>query len=221
VKVVAGLGNPGAQYAMTRHNAGFMALDELLARHAPGQPPRSRFHAAVVEARLPGAGPCLLLKPMTFMNRSGLAVAEAVRFYKVRVETDLLVVVDDVALPTGAIRLREQGGAGGHKGLLDIERALGTSRWARLRVGIDSPGDTPQADYVLQRFSPQQRTLLEPALRRAADAVEVWAREGAAAAMNRFNVRERHSGEARRNNGATPRAPSSAEDGARDEETPA
>ncbi|RMD61962.1 MAG: aminoacyl-tRNA hydrolase [Planctomycetota bacterium] len=221
MKVVAGLGNPGAQYARTRHNAGFLVVDELLARHAPHEALRCRFHAAAVQTQLPGAGPCLLLKPMTYMNRSGLAVAEAVRFYKVCVETDLLVVVDDVALPAGAIRLRERGGAGGHKGLLDIERALGTSHWARLRVGIDSPGDTPQADYVLQRFRPEQWALIEPAVQQAADAVEVWARQGAAAAMNRFNVRARENREAQRSDEQTPQAPSSAKDGARDEDAPA
>jgi len=189
MKLVVGLGNPGAEYDRTRHNAGFMAIDRLVERHAAGQPARAKFHAAVTEAALPGAGKALLIKPTTFMNRSGLAVAEAVNFYKLDPAEDLLVIVDDVALPVGAIRLRAAGGDGGHNGLGDICRALATVDYARLRVGIDPPGPVPQRDYVLRRFTPEQAEAMGPALDRAADAAELWAREGAEAAMNRFNVK--------------------------------
>jgi len=187
VKVIVGLGNPGAQYERTRHNAGFMVLNRLVERHAPGVTPRARFHALAVEAALPDAGKCLLLKPTTYMNQSGQCVAEAVRFYKVCVERDLLVIVDDVALPCGTIRLREQGGTGGHNGLADIQQRLGSDVFARLRVGIDGPGAIPQVDYVLGRFTQEQWDDTAPALDQAVEATCMWAARGATTAMNRFN----------------------------------
>jgi len=188
VKLIIGLGNPGSEYDKTRHNAGYMVVDRLLARHAQGEPARARFHAATWDVGLPGAR-SIVMKPTTYMNRSGLAVGEAVRFYKLDPSEDLLVMTDDVALPAGAIRLRASGGTGGHNGLADIENALATDQYARLRVGVDSPGIVPQADYVLGRFSPDQWTGVDPALDKAADAAELWAREGALAAMNQFNQR--------------------------------
>jgi peptidyl-tRNA hydrolase, PTH1 family len=188
MKLIIGLGNPGQAYENTRHNAGFMVVDRLAARHAPGGVPRSRFNAAVIEAGIAGE-PCLLIKPMTYMNRSGAPVAEAVRFYKVEPASDLLVLVDDVALPCGAIRLRPGGGAGGHNGLTDIQRLLGTDAYARCRIGIDpSPAFMDQADYVLGRFTAEQWALVDPALNRAADATEAFVARGIAAAMNTFNV---------------------------------
>lgn len=199
MKLIVGLGNPGVEYEKTRHNAGFLALDILARRHAPEAPARSRFNAATIETDLPGAGKTMLMKPLTYMNRSGQSVGDAVRFYKLDPATDLFVIVDDVALPCGTIRVRASGGAGGHNGLLDIERALGGQGYARCRVGIDAPGRTPQADYVLGRFSPEQWSAVEPALAGAADASEVWAREGVNSAMNKYNVRradERESDDA-------------------------
>lgn len=188
MKLIVGLGNPGTTYENTRHNAGFMVLDRLVQRHAPGASVRGRFNAAVVEATI-GGEPCLLLKPMNYMNRSGAPVAEAVRFYKLEPATDLLVLVDDVALPCGVIRLRPSGGAGGHNGLTDVQRALGTDVYPRCRIGIDpSPPFMDQADYVLGRFTPEQRALIEPALDRAADAVEVFVTRGLTPAMNLFNA---------------------------------
>jgi len=202
VKLIVGLGNPGVEYERTRHNAGFMAVDRLARRHAPGAVARGRFNAATLEARISNE-PCLLIKPTTFMNRSGFSVAEAVRFYKLDPVADLLVMVDDVALPAGAIRVRASGGAGGHNGLADIERMVGGPSYARCRIGIDPPGRAPQRDYVLGRFSPEQWERMEPALEKAADAAEVWVAEGAISAMNRFNAppapdeKERGDGEAR------------------------
>jgi len=192
-----GLGNPGSEYEQSRHNAGFMAVDRLIHRHAPDQRAKGRFHAAVVEASIPtkddaDAPPvkALLLKPIVYMNRSGVSVSEAVRFYKLDPAADLLVLVDDVALPVGSIRVRTRGGAGGHNGLADIEQRLGTDAYARCRIGVGSPPDgSVQRDYVLARFSPEQREQVEPALDRAADAAELWATAGAEAAMNRFNQR--------------------------------
>lgn len=188
MKLIVGLGNPGAEYERTRHNAGFMAVDRLIARHAVGAPMRAKFHAGVVEASLPGER-CQLLKPTTYMNRSGLCVGEALRFYKLDAEADLLVIVDDVALPVGAMRLRASGGDGGHNGLGDISRVLGGVDYARLRLGIGAPGPVPQRDYVLRRFSQEQLEELDPLLEKACDAAELWAREGAEATMNQFNTK--------------------------------
>ncbi len=189
MKLIVGLGNPGKGYERTRHNAGAMAIDRLIERHAPGAPVRGRFNSAVVEAPVRGAQ-CLLMKPTTYMNRSGAAIAEAVNFYKVSTPTDLFVIVDDVALPPGAVRIRPGGGAGGHNGLSDIERALGTEAYARCRIGIGaSPEYMDQADYVLGRFNDWEWAVVEPAIVKAADAAEVFVERGIDAAMNQFNVR--------------------------------
>jgi PTH1 family peptidyl-tRNA hydrolase len=201
MKLLIGLGNPGKSYDKTRHNAGFMVIDRLAERHGPAAPVKARFNAACTEVRMPGAGakgggaggaagePVLLLKPTTYMNRSGAPVAEAINFYKLDPARDLLVIVDDVALPCGAIRLRPGGGPGGHNGLADIQRALGHDAYPRLRVGIDpSPEFMDQADYVLGRFTDPQWALVKPALDKAADACEVFVRDGLDAAMNRFNA---------------------------------
>lgn len=188
MKLIVGLGNPGAEYERTRHNAGFMAVDRLIGRHAVGAPMRAKFHGGAVEASLAGAR-CLLLKPTTYMNRSGLSVSEALRFFKLDAAQDLLVIVDDVALPVGSMRLRASGGDGGHNGLGDISRVLGGVDYARMRVGIGAPGPVPQRDYVLRRFSQEQLEELDPLLEKACDAAELWAREGVEAAMNHFNTK--------------------------------
>lgn len=194
LKLIAGLGNPGARYERTRHNVGFLVVDRLLARHAPDATPRARFHALTVDTHVAGRR-CLFLKPMTYMNRSGLAVAEAVRFFRLLPAEDLLVIVDDVALPLGTIRLRPGGGDGGHNGLADIHRALNTDAYPRLRVGIGAPGaQGAQVDFVLGRISDEEWTRLSPALDRAADAVEAVLASGLDCAMNRFNAPVRHPG---------------------------
>lgn len=191
MKLIVGLGNPGAQYERTRHNAGFMAVDRLADRHAGGGVPRARFNALTLEASIPGpdAEPerCLLMKPLTYMNRSGRSVAEALNFYKLGPLSDLLVIVDDIYLPAGAVRLRADGSPAGHNGLADISRALGGDGWARCRIGIDPPGVVPQADYVLGRFTEAQWPEVDKALNIAADAAEAWAHRGINFAANRFN----------------------------------
>jgi PTH1 family peptidyl-tRNA hydrolase len=193
VKLIVGLGNPGAQYERTRHNAGFMAVDRLADRHARGGVPRARFNALTLEASIPGAGAeperCLLMKPLTYMNRSGQAVAEALRFYKLEPVSDLLVIVDDIYLPAGAVRLRGDGSPAGHNGLADISRALGGDGWSRCRIGIDAPGVIPQADYVLGRFTESQWPEVDKALTIAADAAEAWAHRGISFAGNKFNTK--------------------------------
>jgi len=190
--VIVGLGNPGVEYTKTRHNAGFMVLDRLAARHAPRAIARSRFQGLTIEAEITTQGRTervLLLKPMTYMNLSGRSVAEAARFYKIDPTQDLLVVVDDVALPCGQIRIRSSGGAGGHNGLADIERSFASDAYARCRVGVDAPGQIPQADYVLGRFTDEQWPAVDRAMNNAADAAELWVFQGVDAAMNRFNTR--------------------------------
>ncbi len=189
MKLVVGLGNPGPAYEGTRHNVGFDVVARLARRHAPGETARTKFHAVVIEA-LVDVEKVLLLQPTTFMNLSGTSVAEAMRFYKLSPEEDLLVIVDDVALPCGQIRLRPSGGAGGHNGLSDIQRKLGTDAYPRLRIGIDRPGEIPQKDYVLGKFRPDQREPVEAACDEAAEAAACWIAEGLSTAMNRFNRKQ-------------------------------
>jgi PTH1 family peptidyl-tRNA hydrolase len=186
MKLIVGLGNPGPEYEHTRHNVGFAVLDRLARRHAPGAIARSKFQGAMIDASISDEK-VALLKPLTFMNRSGQCVAEAVSFFKLDSSTDVLVIVDDVALPCGSIRLRGDGSAGGHNGLADVEQKLGTSQYPRLRIGIDLPGQIPQKDYVLGRFRPDQLPLMETAFEESVQAAECWVREGLTTAMNRFN----------------------------------
>lgn len=190
MRLIVGLGNPGSKYANTRHNAGFMAVDRLAERHNLGDA-RTRANAAAIEGRI-GAHRVILLKPMTYMNRSGEAVGQVMRFHKLEPD-QLLVLVDDTALPTGAIRLRPGGSSGGHNGLESIRQTLGGAEYPRLRIGIGAPmiGEhkIPQADYVLGTFTDAELSQLRPALDRAADAVETFLDEGIDAAMNRFNTK--------------------------------
>lgn len=189
MKVIVGLGNPGLQYERTRHNAGFLAIDRLAHTSAKGAIAKARFNAACLDAEIAGEK-CLLMKPTTYMNLSGRSVAEAIRFYKLQPATDLFVLVDDVALPVGAIRLRADGSAGGHNGLADIERTLGTSVYPRCRIGIGSkPAHMIQADWVLSRFTAEEQPELDRSIEQAAQASVHFVQKGIDAAMNRFNVR--------------------------------
>ena len=186
MKLIVGLGNPGPEYAGTRHNVGFLVVDRLAARFAPGATPRSRFGGLAWDADI-GGEKCMLLKPMTFMNLSGRTVLEAVQFFKLDASKDLLVIVDDLAFPCGTVRLKPDGSSGGHNGLADIGQRLGSNYWARVRVGIDPNGRIRQADYVLGQFTPDQKPLVEQSLAEAAQAAEAWATKGLEEAMNRFN----------------------------------
>jgi PTH1 family peptidyl-tRNA hydrolase len=191
MRLIVGLGNPEPRYAATRHNAGFMAVDRLARRSGLTDAPRNRFHAAALDGQIKGTR-VLLLKPLTYMNHSGMAVAEAANFHKLP-PSDLLVLVDDTALPLGAIRIRPGGSSGGHNGLEDIRRRLGTDPFPRLRIGVGEPriGDhrIPQADYVLSPFTADEQPALERSLDSAAAAAETWLNEGLDAAMNRYNTR--------------------------------
>jgi PTH1 family peptidyl-tRNA hydrolase len=183
--LVAGLGNPGREYARHRHNVGFMVCDELARRH--GASFRSKFSGELAELRLDGR--IALLKPQTYMNESGRSVGAAVRFFKVEPER-LLVVHDEVDLEPGRLQARLGGGLAGHNGLRSVAQHLRTSEFTRLRVGVGRPerGDPrPVADFVLSPFSPEVD--VEPLVGRAADAVECIAREGLEEAQQLFNER--------------------------------
>lgn len=193
MKLVVGLGNPGLEYRGTRHNAGFEAIDALSSRFGSGgRDARAKFQGLLEEVAI-GSERVLLLKPLTYMNRSGLATGEALRFHKIEPRTDLMVLVDDMSIPCGAIRLRGEGGSGGHQGLNDIQRALGHASYPRCRIGIDGPGEQDWSSYVLGRFRPEQKPLVDEGVKLAADAVEAWVRDGLATAMNRFNRGEKPS----------------------------
>lgn len=195
MKLIVGLGNPTSEYVGTRHNIGFEVIDRLSQRLslalAPGEFDRlakAKFNGLVMDGALPGGGEkLLLLKPLTYMNLSGKSVQSAMAFYQLS-PPDILIALDDLALPCGKIRLRAGGSSGGHNGLKDIERVLGTNEYPRLRLGIDAPPPRiPGRDYVLGRFTAAQRELLDPAVDRAASAALAFVESGIAAAMNRFN----------------------------------
>jgi peptidyl-tRNA hydrolase, PTH1 family len=189
MKLIVGLGNPGAQYERTRHNAGFMALDLLANRHAAGQIPKSRFNAVTLDAII-GTHKVLLIKPTKFMNLSGQSVGEALRFYKLDPVEDLIVLVDDIALPVGFIRVRKSGSAGGHNGLSDIDRLLGGADYPRIRIGVGNvPKLMNQSDWVLSRFMKEEHADVDRSLKAAADATECMLDEGVSKAMNAFNTK--------------------------------
>jgi peptidyl-tRNA hydrolase, PTH1 family len=184
--LVAGLGNPGREYAATRHNVGFLVGDELARRH--GASFRSKFSGELAELRLDGAR-VALLKPQTYMNESGRSVGPAVRFFKVEPER-LLAVHDEVDLEPGRLQVRAGGGLAGHNGLRSVAQHLGTQEFLRLRVGVGRPerGDRrPVADFVLSPFAPEQD--VDGIVGRAADAVETVVRDGLEEAQRRFNER--------------------------------
>ena len=186
MKVAVGLGNPGKKYAGTRHNVGFEVLAELARRHG-GAKPKMRFEAEMIE--VPVAGDKLLLvAPQTYMNASGRSVRQLVDFYQLA-PADLIVICDDINLPTGKLRLRRSGSAGGQKGLENVVLHLGTQDVPRLRIGIGlPPAGRDSADYVLERFHKSERATTDAAIVAAADAVEAWIAEGIDRAMNRFNI---------------------------------
>jgi PTH1 family peptidyl-tRNA hydrolase len=195
VKLVAGLGNPGDRYRGTRHNVGFGVLDAIAARHG------LRFETAPAEAlqarwRRPDAD-VLLVKPLTFMNLSGQAVGELLRYFRID-PADVLIVTDDVNLPIGRLRARPSGTEGGHNGLKSIAQHLGTIDYARLRIGVGR-GDQRRdlADHVTARFEPDEQGAIDESMARAADAVEMWIGEGLLNVMNAFNREVKDGNEAK------------------------
>ena len=184
--LVVGLGNPGEKYENTRHNVGFLTVDELAERaRVPVQKLKYRALTNTVEL---GGARALLMKPVTYMNLSGEAVGQAARFYKIPPER-VLVISDDVSLPLGKLRIRKSGSAGGHNGLKSIIQHLGTDQFPRVKIGVgEKPHpDYDMADWVLSRFTGEDLKTITQAVKRAADAVECFVREGPDKAMNRFN----------------------------------
>lgn len=180
-RLVAGLGNPGRNYAGTRHNVGFLVADELARRSASAFGLDTRWNSEIASC-----GGRTLMKPQTFMNLSGEAVGEYARYFKLR-HDEVLVVIDDVSLPLGQLRLRKSGSAGGHNGLESVLVHLGTEAVPRLRVGIGAPDGPALHDHVLGRFSEGEKESVAEAVARAADAFEFANARGLEAAMNQFN----------------------------------
>jgi peptidyl-tRNA hydrolase, PTH1 family len=187
MKLIVGLGNPGREYRDTRHNVGFVVVDEIARRHnltfamAPSQVPDAMIAKRFGELAL------LVAKPLTFMNNSGEAVAALARYYDVPVG-DLLIVIDEVALPFGRLRARARGSAGGHNGLKSVVARLGTTEFARLRLGVGR-GDARRdlADHVLSKFEADEQSALGEFIARAADAAEMFAADGIEKVMNTYN----------------------------------
>jgi PTH1 family peptidyl-tRNA hydrolase len=187
MRVIVGLGNPGREYRETRHNVGFMVVDEIARRHnltlamAPSQIPDAMI------AKKFGRDAVVVAKPLTFMNNSGEAVAALARYYDVPIG-DLLIVIDEVALPFGRLRARARGSAGGHNGLKSVVARLGTTEFARLRLGVGR-GDARKdlADHVLSKFEADEQSALGEFIARAADAAEMFAAEGIEKVMNTYN----------------------------------
>jgi PTH1 family peptidyl-tRNA hydrolase len=191
VKAIVGLGNPGAEYSGTRHNIGFDVVDELARRWSVTLKKwKTTAHLAVVQDR-----EVLLVEPKTFMNESGLAVGGVMAFYKI-LPADVLVIVDEIQLPLGKLRLRWSGSAGGHNGLKSVIAHVGQD-FPRLRIGVER-GDPESMlrHHVLSKFPPGEREIVARAVSRAADAVETFVSDGLQVAMNRFNVAGDNGGDA-------------------------
>jgi len=187
VKLIVGLGNPGREYRDTRHNVGFMVVDEIARRHGIDWTSGPSQLAETLIAKRFGDEPVMVAKPLTYMNNSGDAVAGLVRYFDVR-HDDLFVVVDEAALPFGRLRARARGSAGGHNGLKSIIERLGTTEFSRLRLGVGrGDGRRDLADHVLARFERGEQADLETLITRAADAAEMFAAEGISKVMNAFN----------------------------------
>lgn len=184
IRIIVGLGNPGRDYAETRHNVGFMVLDRLARRFG------AEWKIDKARKGELAAGPgVLLIKPQTFMNCSGECVGPIMRYYKFEPE-QVLVIYDDISFPVGAMRLRAGGSAGGHNGMKSLIAHLGGEKFPRLRVGIGAPGQKEMVGHVLGKFAPDERPLLEESLAKAEEATVMMLREGFQAAANKFNVKK-------------------------------
>lgn len=185
MKCIVGLGNPGRKYKKTRHNIGFLVIDELLHRHQ-WKLNKTKFNGDYALEHY-GAEKVVLLKPQTFMNLSGESIRPLIDYYNIDVQ-DVLVIYDDLDLPTGRIRLRKQGGHGGHNGIRSTIDHLGQKDFKRLRLGIGRPThDMPVVDYVLSKFSKQEQDDVIESIHKAADACEMWLEQPFDHVMNEFN----------------------------------
>ena len=185
MKLIVGLGNPGRAYEHTRHNVGFQVIEELAHRYRVTLKSRASWKARVAKIADIGDG-VLVAEPTTFMNLSGWAVREIAGFHKLS-PSDVLIVVDDADLPLGRLRMRTSGSAGGHNGLKSVIQELGTVEFPRLRVGVGRQAGELK-NHVLGRFSADEKAQIDAAVKRAADAAELFAKENILAAMNRFNA---------------------------------
>lgn len=181
IRLVAGLGNPGSEYAGTRHSVGFAVADFFAQRESITFEQQTKWDAMVGKS-----GEIILVKPMTFMNHSGEAVAAVADFYKVTPDR-ILIVLDDFALPLGRLRIRQSGGAGGHNGLESVIMHLATEDVPRLRLGIGAAPERGSVDYVLSRFFEEERGQMSAMVGRAADAIKCAIDNGIVSTMNRFN----------------------------------
>jgi peptidyl-tRNA hydrolase, PTH1 family len=181
IRLVAGLGNPGPEYAATRHNVGFMVVDQLAAQFGSTWEKSGKWDALSAKC-----GSVLLLKPISFMNRSGYPVFAVAQFYKIE-PREMLVVLDDLSLPLGRLRLRARGGSGGHNGLESIIMQFGTEEIPRLRIGIGEAPREEAVDYVLSRFLDEEKPLVRSAISRAVEAAKCAIDNGLISAMNTFN----------------------------------
>ena len=184
--LIVGLGNPGRQYEATRHNMGFDTIDYLVEEHRVLQG-GVKFNAMYGKGVI-GGEKVILMKPLSFMNLSGGPVREMVNYFKIDPETQMIVIYDDIDLEPGQLRIRKQGSAGGHNGIKDIIRQLGTEKFLRIKVGVGAkPKGWDLADHVLSRFADSDRKLVDEAIEKAGKAVEIIISQGADAAMNEYN----------------------------------
>ena len=184
--LVAGLGNPGKQYEATRHNMGFDTIDYLIEEYKVPQG-GVKFNVMYGKTMI-GGEKVILMKPLSFMNLSGGPIRDMVNYFKIDPETELIVIYDDIDLDPGQLRIRKQGSAGGHNGIKDIIRQLGTEKFLRIKVGVGAkPKGWDLADHVLGRFSTEDRKLVDEAIGKAAKAVDIMIEQGADAAMNEYN----------------------------------
>ena len=187
IKIIVGLGNPGSEYARTRHNAGFWLVDELARRHGGTFRFEGKHQAELARVRI-GGDEIWLMKPMTFMNRSGGPVSSVLGFYKIP-PAQMLVAHDEIDLPSGTVRLKEGGGHGGHNGMRDVIAAQGDGFW-RLRIGVSHPGAKNEVvDFVLTRAGAEEQRLIDETIVAGADAIEEMLRSGAQIAMNKLHSR--------------------------------
>jgi peptidyl-tRNA hydrolase, PTH1 family len=184
IRLIAGLGNPGPEYATTRHNIGFMVVDQVAAQSGSTWERSTKWDASWTKC-----GPVLLVKPMSFMNRSGYPLFGIAQFYKIEPQ-EILVVLDDLALPLGRLRLRARGGSGGHNGLESIIMQFGTEEIARMRIGIGEAPREGSVDYVLSRFFEEEKPVVRSTIDRAVEAVKYAIDNGLVSAMNTFNKAE-------------------------------
>lgn len=192
--IIAGLGNPGREYENTRHNIGFMVIDETAGKYHISV--TERKHKALTGKGYIGGQKVILVKPQTYMNLSGESIREIIDYYKIEEKTELIVISDDVSLMPGLIRIRKKGSAGGHNGLKNIILHLGHDEFCRIRMGVgEKPPGYDLADYVLGHFGQEDKALIMESVRQAADAIETIVTGGADRAMNQFNKKNQVTAE--------------------------